>query len=94
MGDEIPGAEVAGEDQPNAFDEEEDLEPGQINPTLADARRHAQVLRSNGNRYTDDTRNWAFELLRTCGSKALEITRRSIFLPPVNYDGKNKQSSL
>jgi hypothetical protein len=43
----------------------------EVNPIVDDILRHAHDPSSPGNRCTERTREWAFELLRTYGSKAL-----------------------
>jgi hypothetical protein len=48
---------------------------------IDDLMRHLEAPRSRGNRYKPETRKWAFELLRTCGSKALDLVRQELPLP-------------
>jgi hypothetical protein len=50
-------------------------------PIIDDIMRYSQNPRSSGNRYSPETRDWAFELLQTCGVKALDIVRRHLPLP-------------
>jgi hypothetical protein len=48
---------------------------------VADLMQHLDTPRSQGNRYNQGMRNWAFDILRTCGANALEIVRDKIPLP-------------
>jgi hypothetical protein len=66
------------------FEEEHDelhRELSAGNPILHDIRRHIEDPRSPGNRYLEETRRWAFDLLRTCGSKALTLVRKEFPVP-------------
>jgi hypothetical protein len=72
---------LAEEDHHEAFEEETDNEPSGSNPILDDILRHIGHPRSPGNRYTEATRRWVFELLRTCGRKTLKIRSDHIPLP-------------
>jgi hypothetical protein len=63
--------------------EEEDKMPelSDGNPILDDILRHIHDPHSPGNRYCEDIRRWAFEILRTCGAKGLKLVRGEIPLP-------------
>jgi hypothetical protein len=72
--------EEEGADFPESFGTTEREIP-ETSTILAEIIRNAQDPRSSGIRYSEETRQWAFELLRTCGTKALAITRRIVPLP-------------
>jgi hypothetical protein len=63
---------------PDPFEEEESSEPPESSPIVDDIPRFAPHPRSNGNRYGEETRQWAFDLLRTCGTRAPTIMRDHI----------------
>jgi hypothetical protein len=48
---------------------------------VADLMQHLGAPRSHGIRYNPGTRKWAWDILRTCGIKALEMVRDKIPLP-------------
>jgi hypothetical protein len=50
-------------------------------PVTRDIIRVSQGPSNSATRYHPDTREFAFELLRTCGSKALQMVRERIPLP-------------
>jgi hypothetical protein len=64
----------------NLFEEEDDVEGARVSPKLEDAIRHIDNPHSPGNRQTEKTRLWEFELLRTCGSKAMIVVRGAFSL--------------
>jgi hypothetical protein len=83
------------EDLNDPFDDDNDIDPTNADAILDDILRCATHPQSHGNRYAEQTRQWAFELLQTCGRKALMIARRVIPLPsrqslcrnpPVGYE--------
>jgi hypothetical protein len=70
----------------NPCDEGEDLdtlEPDTIeaNEILDDAVRNTEHPHSTGNRYSNDTRTWAFEILLACLIKGLTMVRDVIRIP-------------
>jgi hypothetical protein len=73
--------ETSNEHQCGQFEEEEEIEPLGVNPILIDILRDAQDPRSNGIRYREEIAWWAFEMLRMCGTKALNIARRAFPQP-------------
>jgi hypothetical protein len=58
-----------------------ELEPTEDNPILKDILRDAHNAQATGSRFSGETKLWAFELLQTCGVKALDIVRRHVPLP-------------
>jgi hypothetical protein len=60
-----PSKEYDEEDKNNLFKEEDDLEGARLSLILADAIRHIDDPPSPCNRYTEMTRLWTVELLRT-----------------------------
>jgi hypothetical protein len=73
--------ERAGQEEEEPFQEEEDLDAFEDNAILQDILRNIRHPQSTGNRYGDDMRLWAFELLYTCGIKGLALSRRRNLLP-------------
>jgi hypothetical protein len=70
----------------NPFDEGEDLNTLEsdaidANEILYDAVSNAEHPHSTGNRYSNDTRKWAFEILLTCGIRGLTMVRDVIRIP-------------
>jgi hypothetical protein len=59
----------------NLFEEEDDLKGARMVPMLEDAIHHIDDPHSPGNRYTEMTRLWVFELLRPYANKALDMVR-------------------
>jgi hypothetical protein len=53
----------------------------EANEILYDAPRNAEHPHSTGNRYSNDTRKWAFEILLTSGIKGLTMVRDVIRIP-------------
>jgi hypothetical protein len=89
-----PSEEDGEEYDNNLFEEENDLAGARVSPILEDVIRHIDGPHSPGNRYTEMTRLWTFELLRTCGGKVPDIVRdqfsgpsRQVLSqrPPSNY---------
>jgi hypothetical protein len=90
-----PGEEKE-DDESDLFEEEDDLEGAQVSPILKDVIRHIDEPHSPESRYTEMTRMWALEPLRTCGSKALNMVHDqssvpsgqalSHWLPPITFD--------
>jgi hypothetical protein len=69
-------SEVNGEEGENKwFEEEDDFEGARVGPILEEIICHIDDPHSPGNQYTETTRLWTFELLRTCGSKVLDMVR-------------------
>jgi hypothetical protein len=76
-----PSKEESEEDESNLFEEADDLEGARVNLIPEDVIRHVDVPHSPGNRCTEMTRLWAFELLYTCGSKVLNMVRHQFSVP-------------
>jgi hypothetical protein len=72
LGEEEDGKETE-EEGARLFDAADDFEHPDENSIIYDVLRHIDHPRSPGNRYTNRTRQWTFELLPTCGSKALKM---------------------
>jgi hypothetical protein len=83
---EDPWEEEEEDNLTNPFDEWEDLGALQpdaidVNKILYDAVRNAEHPHSTGNRCSNDTRKWAFEILLTCGIKGLTMVTDVIRIP-------------
>jgi hypothetical protein len=78
----------------NAFDQEDDPQLSAGNPILDDVLRNLNNPHSPGNRYSEDTRRKAFEILVTCGGKALELTRTGGFPLPSRQALAHKPPSM
>jgi hypothetical protein len=76
-----PSEEDGEEDENNPFKEEDDLEGARVSPMLEDIIPHVDGPHSPGNQYPEMTRLWTFELLRTCGSKALDVVCGQFSVP-------------
>jgi hypothetical protein len=73
--------EDSKEDENNLFEAEDDLEGARVSAIMEDVIRHIDDPHSPGNRYTEMMRVWTFELLRTCGSKALDMVCDQFLVP-------------
>jgi hypothetical protein len=74
------------ENSTNPFDEGENLDvlhsdAIEANKILYDDVRNAEHPHSTGNRYSNNTQKWAFEILMTCGIKALTMVKDVIRIP-------------
>jgi hypothetical protein len=77
---EDPWEEVEEDNSTNPFDEGEDLDAlesdaVEANEILYDVVHNAEHPHSTGNRYSNDTQKWAFEILLTCGIKEFTMVR-------------------
>jgi hypothetical protein len=79
--DEGEDEEETEEEGACPFGAAHDFEHPDENSILYDVLRSIDHPRSPGNRYTDRAREWTFELLRTCGRKALKMIRGEFSLP-------------
>jgi hypothetical protein len=52
-----------------------------VSPILEDIISHVDDPRSPGNRYTDMTPLWTFELLHACGNKVIDMVRDQFSVP-------------
>jgi hypothetical protein len=71
-----------------------DLNPTPGNPIIEDVLRNASVSNPSGRRYSAESREFGWDLLRTCGPSALDAIRREIPLPSRQSLSRHPETSL